>query len=225
MGLGLVSSGPKGMLFHAFTCSLKDCSFTCLPSARCWDELPYEGSPHGDWQGRSHSFSPLYTGFWSSHGKSTWTHQWSDVLWLQVSGETKTSSVSRARLSRVECYLCLETRFVLQNASSGGKHGSKLTWCEDWCPTESSAFGPIDLPDVAAAGASCKWQIGRKDCKCTIQGTHPGKVWLEREEKLSGEVGGSLVSGSNREYPGYPPCLLWHSMHITTKPAGSFQQL
>lgn len=81
------------------------------------------------------------------------------------------SNVSSAPLSRVECYLCLETRFVPRTASSHGKHGSKLIWFKDWFPTASPVFGPRGHPDAVAAGAFCRWQIGKKDSKYTIQGT------------------------------------------------------
>ena len=154
-------SEPKGWLscIHSFIWKWLLClpaRYKMLRAIHMWRRQPSWGLA---WQMVTH-FSPLCTGFWNSHGNRTWTHQRNDGL-LQVSGKIDTNCVSRAFLSRVDFYMCLETRFISQTASYSGKQGSKSTWFKDWCPTASPAMVPLGHPD-AASGASCKWKQERK---------------------------------------------------------------
>lgn len=103
--------------------------------------------------------------------------QWGD--WDQQWEQIQSSSFKSGVLSVLGDQICPQT------ASFSGKYGSKLTWFKDWFPTTSPASGPIGHPDVVAAAASCRWQIGRKDSKCTIQGiSWQSLVWQRGKAQM-----------------------------------------
>lgn len=128
------------------------------------------------------------------------------------------SHMSRAPLSRVGCYLCLETRSVLQTSSSSGKQGSRLTWFKDWFPTASLAFlWTHRLSTCCCCKGPCKWQIGKRDYKWTIQATFwQSLAWERRKaQMLSGWRIGLRIQQVVSRISALPPTP-FHAYHHKT---------